>query len=153
MDDFSKSIAATTSSALSGEAQATAAKIQKAVTAGVVGDGALQARLSGLSARLQVFRLHADQLSRCIADAPVVHPNLGDVLKSSLAESAHALRTVTGRLEPGSDSLDSHAVSAFEALLAAYTRLFVLGTQLLTMWVLPPQRYLRITRSILCPNY
>jgi hypothetical protein len=135
MEHFSQASAAAACSGLSRSAQSTAAKIQATTAAGAVRDIALQDELSFLSARLQQFRLHADQLGHCVADANVVHRQLGDTLISTLVECQNALGTVSARLEPGSGGLDSNALAHHEAFVAAHSRFFVLGTQLLTMWV------------------
>ncbi|KAK4152689.1 hypothetical protein C8A00DRAFT_16038 [Chaetomidium leptoderma] len=131
--DFSQPSAAASCSALSGTAQSTTAKIQELISAGAVAEDTLGRQLSFLSSRVQQFRQHVDQLGHCIADASVVHPQLGDVLKSSLAECQNALGTVSNKLEPGSGGLSADAIACDQTLMAAYLRLFVLATQLLIM--------------------
>ncbi|KAK4234257.1 hypothetical protein C8A03DRAFT_37982 [Achaetomium macrosporum] len=133
MGTFSRTSATTSCSALSRTAQSTAAKIQSVLSTGDVGDDALRKQLSVASARLELFRHHADQLGRCVADAPAVDLQLGDSLTWILADCSNALQSVADRLEPGTGGLDGDAVFLFENFVAACSRFFVLGSQLLIM--------------------
>ncbi|KAK3309373.1 uncharacterized protein B0T15DRAFT_570167 [Chaetomium strumarium] len=133
MGTFSRASASASCSALSKTAQSAAAKIETVLSSGDVGDDALRKQLSVMSARLELFRHHAEQLGRCIADAPVVHPELGNNLTWTLADSSNALGSIADTLAPGSGGLDRGALSLFENLVAACSRFFVLGSQLLIM--------------------
>jgi hypothetical protein len=135
MGTFSATNATAACSALSKTAQSAAAKIETVLSAEDVGDDALRKQLSGISARLELFRHHAEQLGRCIADAPAVHPELGDSLTWILADSSKALESVAERLAPGTGGLDGEAISLFDEFVAKCSRFFVLGSQLLIMWV------------------
>ena len=137
MAQFSQASATATCSGLSVTAQSTSAKIQQLLATGAVPDEALQKQLSVLAARLRTFRQHVAQLGRCIADTPVVHHQLGDVLKSALPECQTALESVPGRLAPGSGGLTEDAIACYETLVMAYVRFWVLATQLLIMCVFP----------------
>ena len=136
MDHFSQSSTAAACSALSSAAQGTATKIQDLVEVGAVAEDALQKQLSLLAARLRQFRQHVGQLGHCVADASTVHPQLGDMLKSSLTECQTALKSVSTKLDldPGSGGVGD-TITRSEVFVMAYMRLFALGTQLLIMWV------------------
>jgi hypothetical protein len=126
------------SSALSTTAQSTATEILELLAAHVVTDEALERRLSVLVAKLQLFRQHADQLGYCYADAPVVHRQLREVVESGLAESLQVLASLgilAARWKGGSGGIGEDAVALFDTFVAAYSRLFALGTQLLSMCV------------------
>lgn len=135
MDIFSQpeSSSVATCAALSRNAQSTNTKIQAMISRTVVGNEAAQSQLRLLSLRLHQFRLHVDQLSRCLGDAPVIHKELGGVLASALIECQEALGIVLGHLEPWSGGLGVEALSCYEKFIAAQLRFFVFATQLLTM--------------------
>ena len=139
MDHFSQSSAASACSALSSAAQGTATKIQGLVEVGAVAEDALQKQLSLLAARLRQFRQHVGQLGHCVSDASTVHPQLGDMLKSSLAECQNALESVSTKLvlDTGPGGVGADTVTRSEVFVMAYMRLFALGTQLLIMRVCP----------------
>ncbi len=142
MDHFSQSSAASVCSALSSTAQGTASRIQELVEAGAVAEDALQKQLSLLAARLRQFRQHVGQLGHCVFDASTVHPQLGDMLTSSLAECQATLETVSTKLDsdPVSGGVGADTITRSEVFVMAYMRLFALGTQLLIMRVRPLNR-------------
>ncbi|KAL2133278.1 hypothetical protein VTI74DRAFT_2621 [Chaetomium olivicolor] len=139
-EHFFQGRAVATCSALSQQARSTAIKLHQVLSTGSVKDDGLLKQLGLLSARLPLFRQHADQLGHCIADTPVVLDDLGSVLISSLAECQNAFGTIADRLEPGSGGLTSEAIACYESLLNANARLFVFLTQLLVMEIEEEQR-------------
>jgi hypothetical protein len=139
MDPFSQPAAAAAYSALSSKAQSAALKIQLGLPTEARARDGHQKQLSSLSIRLQQFAHQASQLGHCVADSAVVHQPFGDVLALSLTKCQDGLGMVTTGLastEPGADvKLGRELIAGYDGFVAAYTRLFVLGTQLLIMWV------------------
>lgn len=138
MDPFSQPSASATCSALSDKAQLMAAQIQLGFLKIDIQDD-VQRQLFTLSTRLQQLAHHADQLGHCVADAAVVHRPFGDTLALGLAKCQEGLSTVDyslNSLERGADRpLCQELIAGHESFVAAYSRLFILGTQLLIMWV------------------
>lgn len=144
MDLFSQPTAAATCSALSKKAQQTAARIQLTLPTLDAQDAAHQKQLSSFSTQLQQLAHHAHQLGQCVADATVVHPHLGETLVLNLTQCRDGLGMVTDSLERTVTEAGAAAtgrplcrepVVCYGGFVAAYSRLFVLGTQLLIMWV------------------
>ncbi|KAK0732389.1 hypothetical protein B0T21DRAFT_195197 [Apiosordaria backusii] len=75
-----------------------------------------------LAAKLAIFREHATQLAVCVAGADVVLPHLGQELDKAVEGALFGVLT--------SDTEGDKTVIEF---LSAFSRLFVFGTQLLTM--------------------
>jgi hypothetical protein len=139
MDAFSQPTVAAACSALSSKAQSTALAIQLGLPTEIRAQDALQKQLSSLSARLQQFANHASQLGHCVADAVVVDQAVGDVFALSLIKCQDGLGIMTAGLDStnaGADGkLSRELITSYDGFIAAYSRLFVLGTQLLIMWV------------------
>lgn len=133
MKHFSQASAAAACSDLVRAAQSTAAKVQAITIASSMVDQALQRPLSLLIAGLQKFGEHADQLGHCVADASVVHPQLGDALAPAVVDCDNAMSILSDKLEPEQGDISVEAISRYQNFLSRASRFFVLATQLLTM--------------------
>lgn len=107
--------------------------MQSASAAGAVGDAALQQRLSVLSARLQQFGQHADQLGQCAADAPAMHPRLRQGLESALTGCQAALPVAVDCLASSTGGLIPDVLPCYEEFVTSHLRLFIFAAQILTM--------------------
>jgi hypothetical protein len=133
MDQFSPANAASTCSALFDKAQSMVTQTQRVLQA-AQDDRELHQSLAALSSRLQQLGHHANQLGYLIADAAVVHSQLGLVLQSGLAEYQSALAVVSDGLDAEGDrTCDRDAIAGYLSFAAASVALFVLSAQLLTM--------------------
>ncbi|KAL2261939.1 hypothetical protein VTK26DRAFT_2947 [Humicola hyalothermophila] len=141
MNAFSQADAAGTCAVLSQSAESTYTRLDTIMAGAVVGEEAVRSQLRALSASLNQFRHHVDQLGHCLADAPVVHQELGAVLGAALSECQDALAVVSGRLGPGLGGLEVEALSCYKAFLAAQLRFFFFASQLLTIEVEKLQQF------------
>ncbi|KAH6853124.1 hypothetical protein B0I37DRAFT_743 [Chaetomium sp. MPI-CAGE-AT-0009] len=133
MAQFSQATAAATCSVLFDKAQLMVGQTQVVLQA-VQDDRDLRQSLAALSSRLQQLGHHVNQLGDLIADASVVHSQLGLILQSGLTEYQSALAVVSDGLDMGGDRIcDMDAVTSYLSFAAASVGLFVLGAQLLTM--------------------
>jgi hypothetical protein len=138
--DSSQAAAVSAYSALASDAASTALAIQRGLPTEVRPQGALQKQLSSLSIRLQQFAHHASQLSYCVANTAVVHQPLGTILGLSHTKCHDGLGILTASWDStgtdGDGKRRGALIAGYDDFVAAYSRLFVLGTQLLLMWVL-----------------
>ncbi|KAK0735243.1 hypothetical protein B0T26DRAFT_99298 [Lasiosphaeria miniovina] len=135
---FSAASVAVTCSGLAEKARETAAAVDTVVADGSARDPALQKELAFLSTRLQQFRQHVDQLGQCVAEASVVSAKLQAVLVQTLPDCDKTISIVSEEVKQAGVTSLVHAivigtVSEFEAVLAAYSRVFFFATQLATL--------------------
>ena len=133
MAEFSQADAAAACSALSEQAQSMVPKAKQ-----VPADD-LRSMLSALPSALAQFSHRASQLGSRVADAPVVQLELGEILKTGLAECQNALDVVSAGLEPeGGAARDADAVAGYVSFVSAYMGFFDVGSQLLVKCVFGP---------------
>ncbi|KXX76803.1 hypothetical protein MMYC01_205458 [Madurella mycetomatis] len=133
MKHFSQASAAAACSDLVRTAQSAAAKVQAITIASTMADQALQKPLPLLLAGLQKFGEHSGQLGHCVADAAVVHPQLGDVLGPALVDCGNAMSILSDKLESENGELSTEAISRYQGFLSGASRFFVFANQLLTI--------------------
>ncbi|KAK3392875.1 hypothetical protein B0H63DRAFT_456753 [Podospora didyma] len=139
MEGFSTASAAATCSAISKKANETAFAIDTvAAEPRSSGHPDVQKELAFLSIRLQQLCQHSDQLASCLVDDPVVSPKLQAILAQVLPECDKAVTDVAdevSRVRSGSvtHAINLMAVSQYQRLVAAYSRIVIFASQLSTI--------------------
>jgi hypothetical protein len=140
MNGFSIASLASTCSAISHRALSTAVEIDELRKASPSSDDAPGPKqLAFLATKLQQFRQHVDILQECLGTSSVISPKLQDIVAQSLKQCGAASAVVekqVKRLHPQSLSrVNLDTVSVFVNLLVAYSRVFILTSQLLSVSV------------------
>ncbi|KAB5549549.1 ankyrin repeat-containing domain protein [Coniochaeta sp. 2T2.1] len=138
MNGFSVASLSSTCSSISHRALSTAVEIDELRKASPSSnDGPALEALGFLGTRLQQFRQHTDVLLECLTSATLISPTLQDVVTRTLRQCDAALAVVekqVKRLHPQSlERVDPDAFDAFQELLVAHSRVFILATQLLSV--------------------
>ncbi|KAK3335261.1 hypothetical protein B0T19DRAFT_405930 [Cercophora scortea] len=140
MSTFSAPAAAASCAALSQQAQSTAFAIDALLLHNNTPDAPASQRLAFLSTKLQQFHQHAEQLGDCLAASPsIASDKLQTVLARALPECKKASTIVTDQVKRVSaadlpvQAVDLAAVSAYEELLVAFSRVFIFATQILAI--------------------
>ena len=138
MNGFSVASLTSTCSSISHRALSTAVEIDELRKASPSSsDGPALEALGFLGTRLQQFRQHTDILLECLTSASLISPGLQEVVTRALRQCDTALAVIekqVKRLHPQSvERVDPNVFEVFQDLLVAYSRVFILVTQLLSV--------------------
>lgn len=141
MQGFSVASVTSACSTISHRALSTATEIDQLRTQSPSVDTGIK-KLAFLATRLQQFRQHVDTLQQCLRDASAISERLQEVVGTAIAHcdaASAVLQKQVMRVQPQNlTQLDVNALSAFEDLLVTNSRVFILGSQLLSVSVTPP---------------